>query len=187
MAGFAVSAAALDDPLTAAWVRAQGITVYAGGEGDLERVQRVGVRPVHVVFRCGGVTDAVRRAAGIGVRRFIASTPHHVDALSRCAPRRTYVYLDEPAPAVFGENRLRIIGLHIDVDVSGGLIEWGSAVERLLCRAALMKTCGLPVTRISLAGGSADPSRVATAVEEALDEGCLRWRLPRPVVTLGLG
>lgn len=187
MAGFAVAAAALGDPLTAAWVRAQGITVHAGGEDDLERVQQVGVRPVHVVFRCGEVTDAVRRAAGLGVRRFIASTPRHVDALSRCAPRRAYVFLDESAPAVFGENRLRIIGLHIDVDASGGLIEWASAVERLLCRAALMKTCGLPAARISLTGGSADPWRVATVVDDALEEGCLRWRLPRPSVMLALG
>ena len=192
-AGCHVPAAVLGDSVTAAWVRAQGVAVVACGDDDLDRVQAVAVRPVHVILRCGTETETIRRAVGRGVVRFIASTPYQVEMLSRCALRTKFVYLDEKAPAVFGEHRLQIVGLHGDVDLSVGVLEWGAAAERLLCRAALMKTCGMPLSRISLTGGSAAAWRsgdaaalaaVASVVDEALDEGCARWRLPRPTVTL---
>lgn len=56
-----------------------------------------------------------------------------------------------------------------------------------------MKTCGLPLARISLAGGAIRSWRdgdaatlhyVASAVNDALEEGCARWRLPRPATAL---
>jgi diaminopimelate decarboxylase len=94
---------------------------------------------------------------------------------------------------VIGERRLAVIGLHTDIDDSSGSENWGAATERLLCRMALMRTCGLSLTRISLAGGSAalwlaggaqELTAVASAIDEALDEGCARWRLPRPAITV---
>lgn len=124
--------------------------------------------------------------------RFVVATERHVDTLAMCEQPLIHVYLAERGPAVIGERRLDICGMHCDVDGSGGAPAWGAAADRLLGRIALMRTCGLALTRISLAGGTASPwlsasgevTEIASAVDDALDEGCARWRLPRPAVAL---
>lgn len=193
MAGCAVPAAALRNPAVAAWVRAHGLAVTACGDEELDLVEVSGVQPIHVVVRCSPVTQTIRRAAALGVVRFVVSTERHVDVLSACEGLTRQVLLDEQGPAVLGERRLDVVGMHCDVDDSRGVVEWGLAAERLLSRMALMKTCGSQLTRISLAGGSADTwlaggatelKAIASAVDDALDAGCARWRLPRPAVTL---
>lgn len=193
MAGCAVPAGALRDPGVAAWVRAHGLAVTVCGGEELDLVESSGVRPIHVVVRCSPVSHTIRRAAELGVVRFVVSTDRHVDVLAGCAAPIRHVYLDDRGPAVLGERRLDVVGMHCDVDDSKGSPEWGVVTERLLSRMALMHTFGLRLTRISLAGGStetwlaggtAELKAVASAVDEALDAGCARWRLPRPAVVL---
>jgi diaminopimelate decarboxylase len=194
MVGCGLPVAALRDPSVAAWVRTHGITVFACGDDELGVVQASGMRPAQVVLRCGPVTETLRGAVALGVTQFIVSTDRHVDVLAACAQEKAMsVCLDDHGPVVIGERRLNVIGIHCDVDDSNGALEWGAVAERLLCRIALMRTCGLPLTRISLAGGSAttwlaggsqELTTIASAVDDALDEGCARWRLPRPAVTL---
>jgi hypothetical protein len=193
MAGCALPAASLRDPVVAAWVRAQGIAVIACDDDDLDRAEAGGVRPIHVVLRCCPTTRTIRRAAALGVARYVVSTDRHVDVLSGCTAPAKHVYLDEQGPVVLGERRLDVVGMHCDVDGSGGPPQWGAATERLLSRMALMRECGLTPTRISLAGGSAatwlsgdayELAAIAAAVDEALDGGCARWRLPRPAVAM---
>jgi hypothetical protein len=192
-AGCGVPAAALRDRQLATWIREHGVTVTAHDEDELDLVQYNGIRPTQVVFRAGAATESIRRAAHIGVFRFILSTEHQIGRLTQCAPRTEYVYLDDEAPLVSGDRRLKVIGLHADVDDEGGALEWASEAERLLCRTALLKTCGSPVHRIMLSGGSSDIwvdgrgeqlSSIVAAVDAALTEGCQRWQLPRPAVTL---
>ena len=192
-AGYGVPAAALNDRSLAAWVRARGVTVTAHDDDELDLVQYNGIRPSQVVFRCGPITSSIRRAVDLGVFRFIVCTPQQIARLGECAPRTKYIHLDDQSPLVLADRRLKVIGLHSDVDDSGGTVEWASAAERLLCRSALMKTCGSPVHRIMLSGGSTDIwltdqapqlSSIVHAVDDALREGCERWRLPRPAVTL---
>lgn len=175
-------------------MRSHGLAVTACGDDELDLVQASGVRPVNVVLRCSPVTQTIRRAADLGVVRYVVSTDRHVDVLAGCAQPTKHVYLDDQGPAVLGEKRLDVVGIHCDVDDSQGAVEWGAAAERLLCRVSLLHTCGLDLTRISLAGGSADTwlaggtrelTAIASAIDEALDEGCTRWRLPRPAVVLG--
>ncbi len=107
-------------------------------------------------------------------------------------PCTKYIYLDGDAPLVLGDRRLRVIGLHGNVD-DGGAVEWATVAERLLCRSALLRTCGSPIRRITLSGGSIqiwEPGQavvltsITSAVDEALREGCLRWHLSRPAVSL---
>lgn len=193
MAGCALPVAVLRDPAVAAWVRAQGLAVIVRGEDELDEVGASGVRPVHVVLRCCPQTGTIRRAAALGVVRYVVSDDRHVDALAGCAAPTKHVYLDDQGPAVLGERRLDVVGMHCDVNDSGGAAGWGEAAERLLSRMALMRECGLTLTRISLTGGSAgawlagdgrELTALATAVDEALDDGCARWRLPRPAVAL---
>lgn len=193
MAGCAVPAGVLRDPGVAAWVRNHGLAVTVCGDDDLDLVHRSGIRPIHVVLRCSPVTGTIRRAAELGVVRFVVSADRHVAVLAGCSQPSTFVYLDDEGPVVLGERRLDVIGLHCDVGDSRGAQQWGAATERLLDRMGLMQTCGSRLTRISLAGGSAttwlsgdtDELRViASAVDDALDAGCARWRLPRPAVEL---
>ena len=192
-AGYGVPAPALNNHGLAAWVRAQGITVTAHDDDELDLLQYNGIRPTQVVFRCGPVTGSIRRAVNLGVFRFIVRTPQQIARLSECAQRTKYVYLDEESPLVIADRRLKVIGLHGDVDDSGGAVEWAAAAERLLCRSVLLKTCGSPIHRIMLSGGSTDIwltnqapqlTSIVHAVDDALREGCERWQLARPAVTL---
>lgn len=192
-AGYGVPAAALNDRALGAWVRAHGVTVTARGNDELDLVQYSGIRPSQVVLRCGPTSDSIRRAINLGVFRFIVYTPQQISRLGECAQRTKYMYLDERSPLVVGGRRLVVIGLHSEVEDSCGPVEWASAAERLLCRTALLKTCGSPIHRIILSGGSTDawlsdrPSQLMSivwAVDEALRQGCERWQLSRPAVTL---
>jgi len=192
-AGYGVPAAALSDRSLAAWVRTHGVTVTAQGDDELDLLQYSGIRPTQVVYRCGPDIGSIRRAVNLGVFRFIVRTPPHIARLGECAQRTKYIYLDEQSPLVIADRRLKVIGLHSDVDDSAGTVEWAAAAERLLCRSALLKTCGSPIKRMMLSGGSTDVwlndrapqlESIVHAVDDALREGCERWQLERPAVTL---
>jgi hypothetical protein len=192
-AGCGVAAAALSDRSLAEWARAHGVTVIAHDADELDLLQYNAIRPTQVVFRCGRDAESLRRAASLGVLRFIVTSERHISRLTECAQRTRYVYLDDHSPLVFGSRSLRVIGLHGDVDHAGGSVAWATAAERLLCRTALLKTCGSPVHRIMLSGGSIglwlddrapQLTSIVASVDDALRDGCARWRLPRPAVTL---
>jgi hypothetical protein len=192
-AGYGVPAAALHDRTLATWVRAHGVTVTARDDDELDLLQYSRIRPTQIVFRCGPVTDSIRRAVNLGVFRFIVCTEQQVTRLAETAQRTKYIYLDDHSPLVVGDQRLKVIGLHGDVDASGGAVEWACVAERLLCRMALLKTCGSPTHRIMLSGGSTEIwlnndgpqlTSIVCAIDEALRAGCERWQLARPVVTL---
>lgn len=192
-AGYGVPAAALEDRTVAGWVRFRGVTVTVQRDDELDLVRDSGIRINQVVFRCGTVTNSIRRAVNLGATRFIVGTVQQMAGLAQCAQRTKYVYLDEHSPLVLGDRRLTVIGLHTDLDDSGGAVEWASAAERLLCRTALLKTCGSPVKRIMLSGGSTDIwlhydaphlTSMVHAVDDALRDGCDRRQVARPAVTL---
>ncbi len=191
LAGCGLPATSLRDPSVAAWVRAHGVTVYAGDGDELAMTGLCGVRPKQVVLRCGGSAAPIVGALDLGVNRFVVSCERHVDVLMACARHDTYVHVDDECPAVVGEGCLDVIGLHCEVAASGPL-DWGAAAERLLGRIAQLRTDGSALTRISLTGGpvaawidgdKAELKAIAAAVDDAIDEGCARWRLPRPSVT----
>lgn len=191
LAGCGLPAVVLTDPSVAAWVRAHGVTVYAGGDDELDLAGQCGVRPAQLVLRCGATAEPIVGALDLGVNRFVVSCEQHVDVLVACAHHDTYVHVDGECAAVVGEGCLDIIGLHCDVQASGPL-DWGAATGRLLGRIASMRGGGSALTRISLTGGpmgiwmdgdKAELRAIASAVDDAIDEGCARWRLPRPSVT----
>lgn len=191
LAGCGLPAAVLSDPSVADWVRAHGVTVYAGDDDELDLAGRCGVRAAQVVLRCGGAPGPIRGAVALGVNRFVVSTEQHVDVLTACAHQGTFVHVDDAGPEVMGRGCLDVIGLHCDVEASGAL-DWGAAAQRLLGRMAMLRGDGVALTRISLTGGSVaiwidgdkpELRAIAEAVDDAIDEGCARWRLPRPLVT----
>lgn len=166
----------------------------AHDSGDFNLVQRNHIRPFQVVCRCGPDTAVTRRAVGLGVRRFIVHTAPQMARLDDCANAPKYLYLDDRAPLMLGDRRLKVIGLHADVD-DGDADEpagWASAAAALVRRAAVLRACGASVKRIALSGGSTglwleDPihaSAIARAVDQAVRNECEESRLPRPVVSL---
>ncbi|MGV8875007.1 MAG: hypothetical protein ACOH2Q_20935 [Rhodococcus sp. (in: high G+C Gram-positive bacteria)] len=191
--GFGVRAAELGDHALATWVRNAGVTVFAHDDGELDRVQLSGIRPNQIVFRCGAGTDGIRNAVHRGVLRFVVGTVPQIARLTQCAQRTKYVYLDNVAPAALCGHRVQMVGLHSDVDNSGDPAEWASAAEKTLCRMSVSTTSGSRVHRIILSGGSTEDwknysvpyvTSVVRAVDDALREGCNRWNLPRPAVTV---
>ncbi|MDV6264631.1 hypothetical protein [Rhodococcoides yunnanense] len=191
--GFGVRAAELGDHALAAWVRNSGVTVLAHDDDELDRVQLSGIRPNQIVFRCGAGTDGIRSAVHRGVFRFVVGTVPQIARLTECAQRTKYVYLDSDAPAALCGRRVQVVGRHSDVGNSSDPDEWASAADRLLRRASLSTMCESPVHRIILSGGSTEEwmnysvpylTSVVRSVDAALRDGCNRWNLPRPAVSV---
>lgn len=185
-------AAALTDPVLADRARAHCVSVTACDGRDLDLVRRHRIRPFQVVYRCGPDSAATRRAVGLGVRRFIVRTAHQLARLDEFADETKYLYLDEQAPLMLGDRRLKVIGLHADVVDAAATDQWAASAVGLVRRAAVLQACGAGVKRIALSGGSTglwlDEHRRAAAIVDAVDQAvcqeCDRNRLPRPVVTL---
>lgn len=194
-AGQSLPAAALTDGTLVDRVRGHGFAVTVRDDRDLDLVQRHRIRGFQVVCRCGPRTAVIRRAVGLGVRRFIVHTAHQLARLDECADSTLYLYLDDRAPLMLGDRRLKVIGLHADVDDVGTTAEWAIAAQGLVRRAALLQACGSSVNRIALSGGSTrlwldDRPRAAaivTAVERAVCAESDERRVPRPRVTVLTG
>lgn len=185
-------AASLTDPVLADWAHAHGVSVTAHDGRDLDLVRRHRIRPFQVVYRCGPDSAAMRRAVVLGVRRFIVHTAHQMARLDECADGTKYLYLDEHAPLMLGDRRLRVIGLHAGVGDAAGPDQWATAAVGLVRRAAVLRSCGSAVKRIAVSGGSTglwlDDHRRAAAIVDVVDQAvtqeCGRGHLPRPAVTL---
>ena len=191
--GCNVPAGALTEPGLATWVRRHGVTVTAHDDDELGLARYQGIRPLQIVMRCGLSAEPIRRAIALGVTRFIVTTPWQMGRLAEHTHCAKYIYLGEHSPLALGDRQLKVVGLHTDIDDISGTTEWAGAAERLLCRAALLKTCGASIKRITLSGGSLDISSsesteewsaIVGAVDVALREGCERWQLPRPTVSI---
>ncbi|WP_193044768.1 hypothetical protein [Mycolicibacterium baixiangningiae] len=192
-AGCSVPAAALTDRELAGWVRSRSVSVTARDDHDLDLVQYHNIRAVQVVYRCGTATTALRRAVALGVSRFVVSTPQHMARIAESAPSTRYLYLDDQAPLMLGDKRLKVIGLHTEVTDPESAAEWACAAQRLIGRSAVLKACGSTVKRIALSGGSTQlwlapdashASRIVGAVDQAVRDECQHWQLTRPAVTL---
>ncbi|MBT1191224.1 hypothetical protein [Rhodococcoides kroppenstedtii] len=190
--GCAVSAHALVDRDVLLWVQRSATTVLVLDDTGLDLVQSVSVRPNQVVFRAGDCPDSIRRAVHHGITRFIVGRQEHVDHLVEYARRTTFVYLAPGLPTVVPARRIVVVGLQGDIDACGTPTEWADAAEHALCRTAQARTLGTPAHRIVLSrsAGTVVPlsverlDSIVRAVDEALRQGCARWRLARPAVTI---
>ncbi len=190
--GCAVSARALVDRDVLLWVQRSATTVLVLDDTGLDLVQSVSVRPNQVVFRAGDCPDSIRRAVHHGITRFIVGRQEHVDHLVEYARRTTFVYLGPDLPSVSPTRRIVVVGLHADTGPCGNSADWANAAEHALCRTAQARTLGTPAHRIVLSrsAGTVVPlsverlDSIVRAVDEALRQGCARWRLARPAVTI---
>lgn len=139
----------------------------------------------------GAGPTAPSPAVRLGVRRFIVGTAHQMARLDECADGTKYLYLDDHAPLMLGDRRLKVIGLHADVVDATVTDQWATAAVGLVQRAAVLQACGAGVKRLALCGGSTglwldDHRRAATIVDivdQAVCQECDRSHLPRPVIT----
>ena len=184
--GHSVPALALTDRRLADWVRGHGVSVTVADDAGLDAVQRHHIRPFQVVCRCGPVSALSRRAVGLGVRRFIVQTAQQMARLDECAANTLYLYLDDRAPLMLGDRRLKVIGLHTDVDDGGTAADWAGAARALVRRAATLRDCGSGVARIALTGGPASVfgDACVRAVDHAVCGECREQRMPLPRVTV---
>lgn len=191
--GCRVPAGALVDAAVAQWVRTHGVTVTAHDDDELDLLRFHGVRPVQIVFRCDAHSAPIRRAAELGVARFIVTTGPQIVRLAEYVEHRTYVYLDGDAPVVLGDRSLKVVGLHSDVDECGSPQDWAGAATRLMSRMAQLNSLGSTIRRISLSGGSIDGwltggvppvASIMMEVDAAVRDGCACSHVIKPAVTL---
>lgn len=181
------------DPAVAQWVRTHGVTVTAHDDDELDLLRFHDVRPVQIVFRCDAHTAPIRRAAELGVARFIVTTGPQIIRLAEYVKHSTYVYLDGDSPVVLGDRSLKVVGLHSDVDACGRPRDWAGAATRLMSRMVQLNSLGSTIRRISLSGGSIDEwlqggaprlTSIMVEVDAAVRDVCARSQVVKPAVTL---
>ncbi|MEH3132645.1 MAG: hypothetical protein PGN27_22040 [Mycolicibacterium neoaurum] len=188
-AGHSVPAAALGDRRVALWVRAHGISVTACDDRDLDLVRFHGIRPRQVIVRCPTATETLRRACELGVSRFVVTTGPQLARLAMCAERTHYVYLDDDAPLMLGDPKVKVIGLHTRVEDQ----DWADAARKLVARSAVLLACGSRVRRIMLSGGPAElwmdvnsgsARQVVAGIDAAIRAEARFWQVPVPAVSM---
>jgi len=194
--GFAVSypADALRFDPVSRWIAERGVNVDAASSADLDRVLLAGIDASHVVMHChGDVPIAVGRAA---FGRFVVDSC--VAALADNPLERTQRLVvdstraDELASEAVTHERLDLVGLHSRI----GTVDENQLTETVTAMIAKMawisRKQSLVMSCVSLAdldvigcdGGLHALRYVAKVVDQAVEDGCIRFRYPRPAVTV---
>ena len=191
--GYPAGAMRLD--AVAGWMRRQGVTVDVTCVDDLDWTAIAGIHPSHIVMH---EFDEVSgpRALGYGVSRFIVDSSEQMAILRTTATRPQGVLLDITDgcldEAMMVDRRVRFDGLHCGTagaDIAGlSEILFGMTAEMALIsrkRADVMSR--LSVGDVDLTDRDDDPRclrRVAQTINEVVEEACIRFRFPRPALTV---
>ena len=186
-------------PGAAKWLRNQirgkNAWLSVRNEQELALVISAAINPAWTVFHCdNAVTRAVWHAVGLNVGCFVVIGEPQVLTISACAESPQRVLVDVTAAhangalaAVPAAERLELTGLHCQLDTAEptGDIDRviGQMAQFSRDRGAILGLLDVAVSEP--ASGSPQALRaLAAAVDDALDESCLRWRFPRPAVTV---
>jgi diaminopimelate decarboxylase len=177
-------------PVAANWVHDQGCEVDARSPQGISFAMSAGIAPRRMIFHCAGATGrTIHDAIGLGVGQFIVDSESAAAMLGACADRPQHVLVDvtSGAPdwllkAVLAEERLSMTGLYSEL----GYPE--AALLRMLEHMADVRSRhGILLSRVCVVvrGGHALPTEsMAEAIGDAIDEGCARFRLARPALTV---
>ena len=177
------------------WMRRQGVTVDVTGVDELDWAVVAGIRPSHIVMY-GFDEGSGAIALDYGVDRVIVDSAEEVAMLRASATRPqgilldiTDACLDDPATV---DRRVWLDGLHYRADGAdiAGLSEilFGMIAEMALIsrkRAAVLSR--LSVGDVDLTNCDGDPRslrRAAGTIDEVVEAACVRFRYPRPALTL---
>jgi diaminopimelate decarboxylase len=191
----------------AAWIRREGVTVDVTDVDRLDWAVLAGIGPSHIVMH--GVDDASGSiAVDYGVGRFIVDRVEQVAVLeSRFGGGTRSVLvdatdgcIDELVSAVTADRRLELVGLHCRADgvdlvelaqiifeMIGEMARVGREHAVLLPRLSLGDLPRLSLGDIDVIDYGVEPRgmrRVAELIDEVVEEGCIRFRYPRPGLTL---
>jgi diaminopimelate decarboxylase len=177
-------------PAAANWVYDRGCEVDARSPQGISFALSAGIAPVRVILHCTGATGrTLYDALSLGVGQFIVDSENAAAMLGACAHQTQHVLVDVTSGApgwlfksVLAEERLTMTGLYSEL----GYPEDG--VTRMLEHLSDVRSRhGMLLSRIGIAirGGHSSPvEAVAERVLGAIDEGCARFRLPRPALTV---
>ncbi|WP_162464827.1 MULTISPECIES: hypothetical protein [unclassified Mycolicibacterium] len=186
--------------VAAASIPLSRVTVFADAlsESDLRAVAAMGVGQIvagsvqHVeVLR----SVVVKRRQDVVLRMTDAGTP--LLALAVGVPSGFRFDSDESdtaVAAVLNHDRLNLVGLHCEVGAGDDdFISYPAAIGQLIAEMTqIRRNHGVLLTRLGLGGGRVIPPatwvaelrRLATEIDESLDDACGTLRFPRPLLVL---
>ena len=179
----------------AGWMRREGVTVDVASVDELDWAVVAGIHPSHIVMH--GLDGVVGLTAlDVGVGRVIVDSAEQMAMLRACAagPQAVLVdvtdaCLDRP---LLVDRRVQFHGLHYRADGADltGVAE--IIVAMIAEMSGISRKFGGVLSRLSvgdvdLADGEVDPRRlrrVAQTINEVVEEACIRFRYPRPALTV---
>jgi hypothetical protein len=188
-------AAAMRFAAIAGWMRRQGVTVDVTGVDDLDWTAIAGIRTSQIVMhKFDQVSGPI--AFGYGVRRVIVDSAEQMAIVRASATRPQGVLIDVtdacPDGAMVADRRVEIGGLHYRADGADvadlSEIVFGMIAEMAdICRERGVVLSRLSVSDVDLTQCAGDPRslrRAAETIDEVVEEACIRFRYPRPMLTV---
>ncbi|MGB8406625.1 MAG: hypothetical protein WCE30_21445 [Mycobacterium sp.] len=178
------SAASLDAPELARWVVRHRQSVSAVGGSELDAALAAGVQPASIGVHCDDLTDnQIRWAASIGVGRLVVSSRHQADLVSSVrerGPLNVWLQSGTGFAVVRGRPSLRLAGLDARYDGR----DYAALVDDLMAELAeIRRESGVIVGHLGISGVHTDSDAV-WAIDDAVTDGCIRYRVPRPQLLL---
>jgi diaminopimelate decarboxylase len=216
MTEIALPALALRNSVVARWVRDQNVAVEVRSSEDLGVALAAGVHPARLTAHAGGLTanETLFCTANLGVGRVVVDSTDQVDLLSSVGPQRRQGVLvgmpdvnapacgpageaDDAIGAILDRGRLDLIGLHCEIGSrERDFISYPAAIGHMISAMAdIRDRHRVVLTRLDLGGGRAAPPgdwavqlpKIASEIDESLDDACATLGFPRPIVTVSAG
>ncbi|MUL77957.1 hypothetical protein [Mycolicibacterium sp. CBMA 226] len=178
------SVAGLGDPEFARWVVGHRQPVDAVGAIELDTALTAGVPPAQIGVHCDDLTsNEMLWAASIGVGRLVISSTHQADVLSAVrGPKPVNVWLQSGSGCCVlrGRPSLRLVGL----DAHRGDEDYADLVDHLIGEMAdVRRESRVVVGRLGISGVHVNSDTVYE-IDDAVTDGCIRYRVPRPQLLL---
>lgn len=186
----AYPATVLAIPSAANWIREKRCEVDAHSPQGIAFAMSARLSPGRVLFHCSNATGrAMTDALGLGIGQFIVGSEIAAVKLGACAerPQPGLVDLscgevDGLVAAVLGEQQLTLTGFYSEAD------DPHAAVLAMFEHTADARSRhGVLLSRMGVAmrdGRWTSPEVLADEICDAVEEGCARFRLPRPALTV---
>ena len=193
-------AALLRFDAVANWCRSEGVTVDVASGDEFDRATAAGIPAAQTVVHCRD-HRVMRAAARTGAGRYLVDDTGQIAFLGAglaAGPMRFVVDTTEQCPDVLaaevaGHGRLELIGLHYRVGHTD-LAALAATVDELFGQMVrISREHAVMLTRLSLGdvelADFADPPalrRAAELIDGVVEDGCARFRYPRPALTLSI-
>lgn len=180
------------------WVKRHGVGVDVADRAGLALALAVGVVPQRIIMHGSDqALPALAEAATAGAGRFVVNSPQQVGALAGSGSQRRRVLVevvdenaDELVAAVISGVGLDMIGVHRDL--RGGEDGCGTVRTMIAQMRSIARRYQLIPARLSLGGVDCaewdcapdDLAAIAVALDDAVEDGCIAARFPRPAINI---